>query len=398
MIKNLTAREILNSRGKPTIEVELETNRGIFKASVPSGASTGQNEAKEVNSQRAIKNINLIAKEIKGLNEKKQRKIDDLMIKMDGTEDKSYLGANTILAVSVAVCRAGAAAKKKSLYKYIQKISKTKKQRGQSSLKMPRPCFNIINGGAHAGNDLDIQEFMIIPNHNSFRKNLKEGAGIYQEVKQIIREKYGEQSINLGDEGGFSPDISKSLKVLDLVKEIIGDNVKIGLDVAASQFYRDEKYHFEGKVLTAEKLLDFYADMIKKYPIEFIEDPFSEEDWKGFKKVTAKLKKITIVGDDLLTTNTERMRLAYAKDACNGVIIKPNQIGTVSETLEAVKLAKLYGWKIIISHRSGETLDDFIADLAVGVQSDYIKSGAPARGERLAKYNRLLKIEEELGI
>ncbi len=391
MIKSIKGREILNSRGKTTIEVELETNKGVFKSSVPSGASTGKNEAKAVSSIRAIKNLKLIEKEIKGLNEKKQKKIDDLMIRIDSTDDKSYLGANTMLAVSIAICRAGAKAKKKPLYKYIKKLSKTK-----GKLKrMPRPCFNVINGGAHAGNDLDVQEFMIIPPHHSFRKNLKEGAGIYQKLKKIIRKKYGEQSINLGDEGGFSPDIAKDEKALDLLKKIIGKDIKIGLDVAASQFFKDNQYYFERKQLTSDKLLDFYSKIVKKYPIEFIEDPFDEEDWSGFKKAVSKLK-VTIVGDDLLTTNTQRMRLAHAKDACNGIIIKPNQIGTVTETLEAIKLAKLYKWKIIISHRSGETLDDFIADLAVGVQSDYIKSGAPARGERLAKYNRLLKIEEEL--
>jgi len=388
MIKGLKAREILNSRGDSTIEVELETNKGVFKASVPAGASTGKNEAKTVSTSKAIKNAKIIAREIKGMNERKQKKIDRLLIRLNELAD---LGANTILAVSIAVCRAGA--NKKPLYKYIRKIGGRKlKARGW---KMPKPCFNIINGGAHAGNKLDIQEFMVIPQANTFKNNLKKGAEIYHELEEVISKRYGEQSTNLGDEGGFSPKIASSIKVLDLLKKIIKDqNVKIGLDVAASGFYKDEKYVLEGKTLTFDKLLKYYQDIVKKYPIIFIEDPFEEEDWKSFKKITTKLgKKIAIVGDDLLTTNIERMRLAYCKKACNGVIIKPNQIGTVTQTLQAVQLAKLYKWKIIVSHRSGETLDSFIADLAVGVQSDYIKSGAPARGERLAKYNRLLEIE-----
>ena len=385
MIKNIKAREILNSRGDMTIEVELETNRGVFKASVPSGASTGKNEAVEIKASKAVRNVNeIIARKLKGLNEKKQKKIDKLLIKLDGTEDKSNLGANAILAVSIAVCRAGAFARKKPLYKHISKLAKT--ARGRASGKMPKPCFNVINGGAHAGNKLDIQEFMIIPQSETFKNNLKKGVQIYHSLKEAVSKEYGKQSTNLGDEGGFAPKIADSLKALDLLKRVIkNQNIKIGLDVAASQFKKN-KYDVK-----------FYQNLIKRYPIIFIEDPFNEEDWESFEKIIAELgKKITIVGDDLLTTNINRIRLAYIKKACNGVIIKPNQIGTVTETLQAVKLAKLYKWKIIVSHRSGETLDDFIADLAVGVGADYIKSGAPARGERLAKYNRLLKIESEL--
>jgi len=382
MIKSIKAREILNSRGDSTIEVELETNRGVFKASVPSGASVGKNEAVEIKTSKAIDNINnIIAKKLKGFNEKKQKKIDRFLIKLDGTSNKSNLGANAMLAVSIAVCRAGAFTRKKPLYKYIKKLT-----RGRTSDRMPKPCFNVINGGAHAGNKLDIQEFMIIPQAETFKNNLKIGAQIYHNLKEVISKKYGRQSTNLGDEGGFSPRINDGLEALELLREIIKKkNIKIGLDVAASQFKKD-KYDIK-----------FYQNIVKKYPIAFIEDPFGEEDWNSFKKITTKLgKKITIVGDDLLTTNINRIRLAYIKRACNGVIIKPNQIGTITETLQAVKLAKLYKWKVIVSHRSGETLDDFIADLAVGVGADYIKSGAPARGERLAKYNRLLKIESEL--
>jgi len=396
MIKNIKVREILNSRGNPTIEVELETHKGVFKASVPSGASCGKNESKELSVKRAEASVKIIAKEIKGMNEKRQKKIDRLLIKLDGTEDRHHLGANALLAVSIAVCRAGAVAKRKPLYKYIRKIGGRKlRARGW---KMPKPCFNVINGGAHAGNKLDIQEFMIIPQGDTFRSNLKRGAEVYHELKDLLKKKFGRQSTNLGDEGGFAPNISKSLEALDLLTKVIKDqNINIGLDIAASQFYDNGKYNFDGKALTGDKFLGYYEKVVKKYQIEFIEDPFDEEDWESFGKITEKIK-INIIGDDLLTTNMNRMRLAHIKGACNGVIIKPNQIGTVTETLQAVQLAKLYKWKIIVSHRSGETLDDFIADLAVGVQSNYIKSGAPARGERLAKYNRLLKIEEELGV
>lgn len=380
MIKNLKAREILNSRGDSTVEVELETHKGVFKASVPSGASTGINEATEIKAKKAVESVNkVIAKKLKGMNEKKQKKIDQLLIKLDGTKTKSHLGANAILAVSIAVCRAGA--RKKPLYRYIKRMFGDWKR----IKTMPKPCFNIINGGAHAGNNIDIQEFMIIPQGRTFKSNLRKGAEIYHDLKEVIKKKYGEQSVNLGDEGGFSPDLPNDLKALDLLKKVIGNqNIKIGLDVAASEL--DEPYD-----------LKFYTDIVKKYPIVFIEDPFNEDDDSSFAEITSKLgKKIIIVGDDFLTTNTERMRLAHVKKACNGMIIKPNQIGTVTETLQAIKLAKHYNWKTIISHRSGETLDDFIADLAVGVKSEYIKAGAPARGERLAKYNRLLKIESEL--
>ena len=401
MIKSLRAREILNSRGNYTIEVELLTNKGAFKASVPSGVSTGKYEAKLVDVKKALKSVKIIEKAIIGLNEKKQKKIDDILIKLDGTEDKSKLGSNAILATSIALARAGA--DKKPLYRYIRKIFR-KRVKGW---KMPKPCFNVINGGAHAGNKIDIQEFMIIPQESTFKSNLKTGAEFYSKLKKIIKRKYGKQSTNLGDEGGFAPNIADSLEVLDLLKNLLKGlpagrqrkNIKIGLDVAASEFFKDGRYKFEGKSLTGEKLLEFYTTLIKKYPITFIEDPYEQDDYDSFEEITRVLgNKVTIVGDDLLVTNPDRIRIAYHEESCNGMIIKPNQIGTVTETLEAIKLAKQYKWKIIISHRSGETLDHFIADLAVGVGADYIKSGAPARGERLAKYNRLLEIESEIGI
>jgi len=285
------------------------------------------------------------------------------------------LGANAILPVSIAVCRAGAAAKNLPLYKYVRDPVSYENV-------LPRPCFNIINGGAHARNNLAIQEFMAIPNYESFSENLEAGLEAFNNLKNILQKEFGE-NLAMGDEGGFALPISEPEKALDFLIEATGDlKIDIGLDVAATQL--KEKY-----------ALEFYKEIIKKYPIIFIEDPFRENDDKGFAGATKELG-ITIVGDDYLTTNIERIKRAEKKKACNGVIIKPNQIGTVSETLKAVQLAKSYGWKIVVSHRSGETMDDFIADLAVGVGADFIKSGAPLTQERMVKYNRLLEIEGEI--
>ncbi len=418
-IKSIEAREILDSRGEPTIEVELKTDLGIFRASVPSGASKGKYEAKELRDNgkryygkgvlRANKNINeIIAPKLKDKNSTQQKEIDELMIELDGTGDKSNLGANAILAVSIATCRAGAAAKNLSLWKHINQLS----ENGSRTIRLPRPCFNVMNGGAHAGNDLDIQEFMVLPREKSFSGNLQIGSEIYHTLKAVLRKELGEQATNIGDEGGFAPLISRTEEALNLIAKAIQNhqnmlsaslqdisdrNIKIGLDCAASQFYKDKKYQLEGTVFTKEGLLVFYQSFLKNYPIIFLEDPFSEEDWQGFQGITKELgERITIVGDDLLTTNIERIKKAQDKKACSGLILKPNQIGTITETLEAVKLAKSFRWKIIVSHRSGDTCDDFISDLAVGIGADFIKAGAPARGERVAKYNRLLRIEEEL--
>jgi len=405
-IKSIKAMEILDSKGNPTIAVELETEKGVFEAQVPSGTSEGKYEAVEVRDGgkryqgrgvlKAVKNVNeIIAPKLKGKNPTKQKEIDELMIKLDGTENKSKLGANALLPVSIAVCRAGAAAKKVSLYQHINQCH----ENCSRDIGLPRPCFNIINGGAHAGSGLDIQEFMIVPQGKSFSENLQIGSEIYYILKEILKKVFGEQAVNVGDEGGFVPPVSGAKEALNLINKAIKNykNVKVGLDCAASEFYKDNKYQLEGTIFTKEGLLTFYQDLIDKYPIVFLEDPFSEEDWQGFQEITKKLgKKITIVGDDLLSTNVKRIKEAKDKKACNGAIIKPDQIGTVSETLEAVKLAKSYNWKIMVSHRSGDTCDDFIADLAVGIGAVFIKAGGPARGERVAKYNRLLKIEDEL--
>ncbi len=405
-IKSIKAKEILDSRGNPTIQVNLETNDGLFISSVPSGASTGKNEAVELRDGgkrylgkgvlQAVKNINeIIAPKIIGESPLDQEKIDNLMKEIDGTENKSHLGANAILAVSIAISRAGAAGEGMSLYQYLAKIYGN----SLSDLKMPKACFNILNGGAHAGNELDIQEFMIIPQNNYFKDNLQQASEIYHKLKKIISDSFSKEATNVGDEGGFAPPIKEAEEALNLIGQTIKDypETKIGIDCAASQFYKDGSYNLAGHSLNQEELSSFYGGLIENYPIIFLEDPFDEEDWSGFRAIEEKLgNKIMIIGDDLLCTNPQRIKKAGEEKACSGTIIKPNQIGTVSEAIEAIKLAKSFGWKTIASHRSGETCDSFIADLAVGAQTDFIKSGAPARGERLAKYNRLLEIEREI--
>ena len=392
-VKSIKAREILNSRCEFTLEAEVITEKGVFIASVPAGASKGRYEAKAIESSKAVENIEkIIAPELIGQNSTEQEKIDEILIKLDNTKDKSNLGANAILAVSMACCRAGASSRNLSLFQHIK---------GTKNWSMPIPCFNILNGGAHAGNDLSIQEFMIVPQEKTFKENLKIGVRIYQILKQILSEKFGKPSTNLGDEGGFAPDIKKTEQALGLImqaSELAGysEKIKIGLDCAATQFYKNDNYDLEGEK-NRKELLEFYKDMANKYPILFLEDPFAEDDIQGFAEIMKIGKPIeNIIADDLTVTNSEKIKIAKDKKLCNGIILKPNQIGTVTEAIEAGELAKKFGWKIIVSHRSGDTCDNFIADLAVGISADFIKSGAPARGERIAKYNRLLRIEEIL--
>jgi len=431
-IKKIKAREILDSRGNPTVEVELISDDGVFFASVPSGASVGKYEALELRDGekrykgrgvlKAVKNINeIIGPKLINQDPTKQKEIDELMIELDGTKNKSNLGANAILAVSMACCRAGAETKNLPLYQYIEEI-----YRGPTSVSLSqvRPvsktCFNIINGGVHAGNDLDFQEFMICPctgisekfqsgrlavgenrpQFKSFSENLRAASEIYHNLKEILKSKFGKMAINVGDEGGFSPPLIFSEQALDLILEAIEksgykNSVKIAIDSAASEFFIDGKYKVKKVIFTKEGLLNYYFELFKKYPIISLEDPFAQDDFEGFSEITKKIgEEITIFGDDLLATNIERIKLAKEKNLCNGLILKPNQIGTITEMLEAARLAKSFGWEIMVSHRSGDTNDDFISDLAVGVSADFIKAGAPARGERVAKYNRLLEIEE----
>jgi len=402
-IQKIKARKILNSRGEWTLEVLAETDNFKAKAGVPSGASTGKNEAKVIDVDKAIKNVNeIIAPKLKGLDPTNQKEIDQLLIKLDGTEDKSNLGANAIVGVSIAIAKLGAKTQNIPLWQHINNISKVKSQKSKAQVKsqkskLPLGAFNIVNGGVHAGNNLNIQEFMIVPQYETFAENLKVATETYHQLKNLIKEKIGNSAINIGDEGGFAPPISSTFTALELLMKVMDKNTKIILDCAATQFKKDDKYLLESTVFTSDGLLGFYKDLVSNFPIIGLEDPFEENDWQSFQKITIQLgNKIIIIGDDLLTTNPKRIKQAHEKNVCNGVIIKINQIGTVSETIEAVNLAKSFGWKIIVSHRSGETNDDFIADFAVGIGADFIKAGAPARGERVAKYNRLLEIEEEI--
>ena len=405
-IKFIKAKEILDSRKKPTVEVKISTNFGVFLASVPSGASRGESEAIELRDidgrgvKCAVKNIEkIIAPKLKDEIIDSQEIIDEILTNLDGTKNKSKLGANAILPVSIAVCRAGAESQKLPLYKYISQIY------GIDSVKISSPCFNIINGGKHAKSGLSIQEFMVVPEADSYHEKLEMGKKVYKVLGLILEKKYGKKNIATGDEGGFVPPIKKIKEALDFLMEAIKEagfegRVKIILDAASSFFYSAGKYSPEGIILGKNELLDFYIDLVRKYPIIAIEDPFSQEDWEGWAMLNCKLQiancKLLIIGDDLTSTNPERIKLAKEKEACDAIIVKPNQIGTVTETIEAAKLAKSYGWKLVVSHRSGETIDDFIADLAVGLGADFIKSGAPVPKERMVKYKRLLKIEKEL--
>jgi len=398
-IKEIHAREIKDSRSKPTVEVELVTEKGSFVASVPSGKSTGKNEALELRDadgkgvSKAIENVAIIAKELKGRDPREQKELDMLMLKLDGMENKSKLGANAILAVSLAVCRAGAAAEKIPLYEYIAKLAGYQ----MMSRDLPYPMFNIINGGAHAENDLDIQEFMVVPHKKLFAENLALGSKIFAKLTEILKENYGEISA-MGDEGGYAPKIAKVEQALFMLKNSIGEDsdVKIALDCAASEFYDDGKYMLEGRKLSRNELVEFYKDLAQRFQIISIEDPFSEDDWEGFKELHAQLPDTVIIGDDLTTTNIKKIKEAEQKKAINGVLIKLNQIGSLSETIDAITMTKSYGWKVAVSHRSGETMDDFIADLAAGTGADFLKSGSPSKEERMVKYRRLLAIEAEL--
>lgn len=406
-IESVYAREVLDSRGNPTIEVEVETKRnGCGRAIVPSGASTGSNEAIELrdnNKKRyngkgvleAVKNVNnLIAKEIIGMNALDQVTIDNYMNYMDGTKNKSSLGANAILGVSMAVAKAAADSLKIPLYMYLGGVSGT---------TIPYPMMNILNGGRHADNNVNIQEFMIVPKEvELFSERLMMCAEVYHELRSILK-KDG-LSTGVGDEGGFAPNLKNDIDAIEYIMKAIenvgySDKFNISLDVAATEMYKDGKYSFwkTGEILTTDELINFYRDISNKYPILSIEDGLAEDDWSGWRKLTNELGgKVYLVGDDLFTTNVDRLMKGIKEETGNSILIKPNQIGTVTETVEAIKLAKANGYMPIMSHRSGETEDTFIADFAVALNLRYIKTGAPNRSERTAKYNQLLRIEEEV--
>jgi len=405
-IKNIKAREILDSKGMPTVEVELSTDFGVFLASVPSGVSTGKYEAMELRDEdgrgvtKAIENIEkIIAPALEKENLTDQKKIDEILIKLDGTKNKSRLGANAILPVSIAVCRVIASAKNLSLYQYIARLAEN-----GSPLILPKPSFNMIEGGKHAESGLAFQEFMVMPQKETFKENLEIGLAIYKKLKQILEEKYGKENITLSKEGAFAAPLQRITQAFDLIlaaadKVGFKKDIKFAIDAAASSFFSDGGYKIDDKILLKEKLIDFYKNIIEKeeYPFVSVEDPFEEEDFLGFPEVIEEMgERLTVFGDDLLASNTERIKIAKEKGTYNGLLLKPNQIGTVSETIDAAKLAKSYGWKIMVSNRAGETEDDFIADLAVGIGAEFIKSGAPFPKERMAKYNRLVKIEEEI--
>ena len=401
------AREILDSRGNPTVEAEVfldDGARGV--AGVPSGASTGVHEAHELRDGgeryqgkgvlKAVENINeKIADELAGFEADDQRLIDQAMIKLDGTDNKSELGANAILGVSIAAAKAAAESAALPLYRYIG---------GPNAHVLPVPMMNILNGGAHADSGVDVQEFMIAPiGAESFAEALRMGAEVYHALKAVLKDKG--LSTGLGDEGGFAPSVDSTKAALDVIVDAIkkagfepGKDVALALDVASSEFFKDGKYHFEGGEHTAEEMSKVYEDLIDQYPIVSIEDPLQEDDWDGYTALTAAIgEKVQIVGDDFFVTNPARLQEGIEKKAANALLVKVNQIGTLTETFDAVELAHRNGYRTMMSHRSGETEDTTIADLAVALNCGQIKTGAPARSERVAKYNQLLRIEQELG-
>ena len=405
LIKDVIGREILDSRGNPTVEVDVILENGVLgRAAVPSGASTGEREALEMRDggtrylgkgvMNAVSHVNNELRDLViGLNVLEQEKIDKAMIELDGTDTKSKLGANAILGVSMAVLKAAALYKGVPLYKYIG-----------DGTTLPVPMMNIINGGAHADNKLDFQEFMIIPQRDTIKERVRIGAEVFHNLKKVLNEKG--LSTGVGDEGGFAPDLNSNSEGFELIMEAIkkagyipGKDVMLGIDVAASEFYENGKYNLvgEGRSLTTEELVEFYEELVSKYPIISIEDPVDENDWDGFRLITERLgDKIQLVGDDLFVTNKKCLQKGIDNHAGNAILLKVNQIGTITETLETIELAKNNNYKTIISHRSGETEDTTIAHLAVGLNLGQIKTGSMSRTDRICKYNELIRIEEEL--
>ncbi len=410
-IRKVSAREILDSRGNPTVEVELQTGRSIGRATVPSGASTGTHEALELRDGdkvrysgkgvlKAVRNVSeVIGPKVMGLDARKQQEIDRLMLKLDGTPNKSKLGANAILGVSLAAAKAAAEGLGEPLYKYLG---------GDDAKILPVPMMNVINGGKHAGSELSIQEFMILPvGADRFGEALRIGAEVYQNLKKFLIEKYGRAAINVGDEGGFAPPMNTVREALDALSKAVdmagyklGADVVLAMDAAASEFYDDKTkmYRIDGEKIGSEKLIALYRKLVEEYPIKSIEDPLHEEDFAGFTAITKEIgRTVQIVGDDIFVTNVKRLQRGIDQGAANALLLKVNQIGTLTESIEAADLCFLNNYHVVVSHRSGETEDTTIADLAVALGAGQIKTGAPARAERTAKYNQLLRIEENLG-
>lgn len=410
-IENIKAREILDSRGNPTVEVDVILDNGIVgRAAVPSGASTGEREALELRDGdknrflgkgvlKAVNNVNTDLREaLIGFETGKQKELDYKMIELDGTETKSKYGANAILGISMAYLKASALEEGKPLHEYVCDTF------GDGNMSLPRPMMNIINGGAHADNKLDFQEYMIIPIRDNIKERIRVGAEVFHNLKSVLKEKGLVTSV--GDEGGFAPDLNSNSEGFELIMEAIkkagyepGKDVCMAIDVAASEFYKDGKYNLvgEGRSLTTEELIEYYEELVNKYPIISIEDPVDENDWEGFRLVTEKLgDKVQLVGDDLFVTNKKCLQMGIDNKAGNAILLKVNQIGTITETLETIDLARKNNYKTIISHRSGETEDTTIASLAVGLNLGQIKTGSMSRTDRICKYNELIRIEEEL--
>jgi enolase len=410
VIVDVYGREILDSRGNPTVEVEVTLEDGAFgRAAVPSGASTGAFEAVELRDgdksrylgkgvTKAVENVNsVLGPELVGMEASDQVAIDQLMLELDGTENKGKLGANAILGVSLAVAKAQADSVGLPLYQYIG---------GVAAQDLPVPMMNILNGGAHADNNVDIQEFMIMPvGAESFAQALRMGAEVFHSLKKVLQDKGLNTAV--GDEGGFAPNLSSNVQAIEVILQAIeaagytpGDEVSIALDVASTEMFADGKYNFAGEGIqrNTDEMIEFYAELIKKYPIVSIEDPLSEDEWDSWQKLTSALgSKVQLVGDDLFVTNTKRLSKGIEQGVANSILIKVNQIGTLTETLQAIEMAKKAGYTAVVSHRSGETEDTTIADIVVGVNAGQIKTGAPSRTDRVAKYNQLLRIEDMLG-
>ena len=405
-IKDVRAREILDSRGNPTVEVDVILEDGTLgRAAVPSGASTGEREALELRdgdstrylgkgTLKAVANVNGPLRDLViGMDAENQKELDYAMINLDGTDTKSKFGANAILGISMAAMKATAKQKGLPLYKYI----------GNGTI-LPKPMMNIINGGAHADNKLDFQEFMIIPQRDTIKERVRVGAEVFHNLKKVLNERG--LATGVGDEGGFAPDLESNTEGFELIIEAIkragytpGKDVCLAIDVAASEFYNDGKYELvgEGRSLTTDELIDFYVELVDKYPIISIEDPVDENDWEGFRKITERIgDRVQLVGDDLFVTNKKCLQMGIDNHAGNAILLKVNQIGTITETLETIELARANGYATVISHRSGETEDTTIADLAVGLNLGQIKTGSMSRTDRICKYNQLMRIEEEL--
>jgi enolase len=415
-IKKIIAREILDSRGNPTVETKIILENGISaKAGVPSGASTGEHEAFELRDLdykryggkgvlKAVKNVNTkINKLLTGKNVLKQELIDKEMIKLDGTKNKKKLGANAILSVSLAAAKVGAEHKKKELYKHLADLYSLDKK-----FSLPTPCFNIFNGGKHADTNLDFQEFMVIPMKNkTVKEKIRMGSEIFHSLGRVLRK--GGYDTDVGNEGGYAPDIISSVQAIEFIIAAMinagykpGADAGIGIDVGSSELYDKNKKQYVFKLDNAHfsknDIIGLYYEWFRKFPIISIEDGLAEDDWDSWRELTEELgSEMLIIGDDLFTTNIERLRKGLKEKAANSILIKPNQIGTLSETAECIKLAQKHNYKIMVSHRSGETVDDFISDLAVAFNAEYMKAGSLSRGERLAKYNRLMEIEDDIG-